>query len=55
MANEFVFDVIEGVRAFSAQFVNGIEKACPDCEAGLGSCALHGFQRGLGRIEDNAT
>jgi len=53
VANEFVCDIEECLRALSSQLVDGIEQACRDREPGLGLGALYRIQGGLGRIEDD--
>jgi hypothetical protein len=53
VANEVVFDGMEGVGAFAAEFVDALEKARLDGEAGLGVRAIDGLQGRLRRVEDD--
>jgi len=54
VANELVFDVMEGVGAFAAELIDAPENAGLDGEPGLGAGALDGRQGGLRRVEDDA-
>jgi hypothetical protein len=54
MAREVVFDFAETFGALVPEFIGSVENTWLDPQTGLSLRALHGFEGGLRRIEDDA-